>query len=339
MKYLVTGMTGFAAPHLANLLIDEGHDIYGLIRASNGREQHVRELMDDAHFARVRWLYADLTDLAGILKSFQENQFDGVFHLAAQSHPPTSFTNPLETFDANIMGSAHLIYAISNLQPKCRLMFCSTSEVYGNLASDMGMLKETLGLAPENPYGVSKATIDLYMQERTKHKFIDGFVTRAFSHTGPGRGRKFSISSDAYYLARMIVGLDKKRKLPVGNLETQRVVMDVRDCVRAYWLLMKKAPSGEVYNVGGIPEQLYKMGFFADKLIELSGLSGVEKVVDQELYRPIDIQVQIPDTSKLRTLTEWTLQIPIEKTLKDLLDYWLKKLSSGAGAPSTSPVA
>jgi GDP-D-mannose dehydratase len=197
MKYLVTGLTGFAAPHLANLLIDEGHEVVGLIRCSNGREESVRELMDDAHFSKITWVYCDLTDLAGMLKIFTDHQLDGVFHLAAQSHPPTSFTNPLETFDANIMGSANLIYAISTLQPKCRLMFCSTSEVYGNLASDVGILKETLGLLPANPYGVSKAAIDLYMQERTKNKYIDGFVTRAFSHTGPGRGRRFSISSDA----------------------------------------------------------------------------------------------------------------------------------------------
>lgn len=320
-------MTGFAAPHLANLLIDEGHEVYGLMRCSNGREEMVRELMDDAHFMKVKWLYADLTDLAGILKIFEEHTFDGVFHLAAQSHPPTSFSNPLETFDANIMGSAYLMYAIQKLQPMCRFMFCSTSEVYGNLASDVGILKETLGLLPANPYGVSKAAIDLYMQERTKNKFIDGFVTRAFSHTGPGRGRKFSISSDAYYLARMIVGIDSGRKLPVGNLETERVVMDVRDCVHAYWLLMQKAPSGEVYNVGGLPEQLYKMGVFTDKLIELSGLSGVEKTVDEKLYRPIDILVQIPDTTKLRTLTGWEPRYSLETTLKDLLDYWVKKLS------------
>ncbi len=320
-------MTGFAAPHLANLLIDEGHEVYGLMRCSNGREEHVRELMDDAHFTKVTWVYADLTDLAGIFRLFDEYQFDGVFHLAAQSHPPTSFTNPLETFDANIMGSAYLIEAIKTRQPKCRLMFCSTSEVYGNLASEVGMLKETLGLLPANPYGVSKAAIDLYMQERTTNKFIDGFVTRAFSHTGPGRGRKFSISSDAYYLARMMVGLDKKRTLPVGNLETERVVMDVRDCVKAYWLLMQKAPSGEVYNVGGIPEQLYKMGFFTDKLIELSGLTGVTKEVDPKLYRPIDIAVQIPDTSKLRQLTGWAPTYTIDQTLKDLLDYWVKKLT------------
>jgi nucleoside-diphosphate-sugar epimerase len=92
---------------------------------------------------------------------------------------------------------------------------------------------------------------------------------------------------------------------------------------------MQKAPSGEVYNVGGIPEQLYKMGYFTDKLIEISGLTGVEKVIDDKLYRPIDILVQIPDTTKLRTQTGWEPKIPIDQTLKDLLDWWIKKLKAG----------
>jgi len=332
MKYLITGITGFAAPHLANLLIDEGHEVAGLIRCSNGREEQVRELMDDAHFSKVQFLFCDLTDVDGMMRLFQEQKFDGVFHLAAQSHPPTSFTHPLETFEDNIMGSANLIQAIAVYQPQCRLMFCSTSEVYGNLASEVGMLKEDMKLAPSNPYGTSKAAIDLFMQERTTNKKIDGFVTRAFSHTGPGRGRRFSISSDAYYLARMMVGLEKGRTLPIGNLETQRVVMDVRDCVNAYWLLMQKAPSGEVYNVGGIPEQLCKMEVFTDTLIKLSGLTDVKKEIDPKLYRPIDIQVQIPDTTKLRTHTGWKPEIPLEKTLQDLLDYWVKKLTAGAKA-------
>jgi len=161
MKYLITGITGFAGPHLANLLIDEGHEVFGLIRASNGREEQVRELMDDAHYSKVSWIYGDLSQYDGILRVFRNQNFDGVFHLAAQSHPPTSFIDPLETFQANIMGTAHLIRAIELHQPECRFMFCSTSEVYGNLGRDIKILAEDLGLAPSNPYGVSKDAIAL----------------------------------------------------------------------------------------------------------------------------------------------------------------------------------
>jgi GDP-D-mannose dehydratase len=122
----------------------------------------------------------------------------GVFHLAAQSHPPTSLTNPLETFETNVTGSANLIQCITDFQPDCKLMFCSTSEVYGNVGQDGRKIKITDSIMPANPYGASKAAIDLYMQERMTNGKLKGFITRAFSHTGPRRGKNFSISSDAF---------------------------------------------------------------------------------------------------------------------------------------------
>ena len=112
----------------------------------------------------------------------------------------------------------------------------------------------------------------------------------------------------------------------MGNLETERVVIDVRDCVRAYYLLMQKFKNGEAYNVGGDSNNVYKMGYFTEKLIEISRLSNIKKVIDPGFYRKIDIQVQIPNTEKLRNLTGWKPEIPLDKTLNDLFNYWIKKL-------------
>ena len=326
MKYLITGMTGFAGPHLANLLVEEGHDVFGLIRGSNGRQNDLRDIITDSNFEKIKWLYGDLKDLDSMHQLFEKQQFDGVFHLAAQSHPPTSFSHPIGTFADNVMGSINMIESLRKLQKKCRFMFCSTSEVYGDTCKDLGILKESAPLAPSNPYGNSKAAIDFFVQERCHNGFLDGYITRAFSHTGPRRGYNFSISCDAYQLAQMKVGHTESRVLNVGNLKTKRVVIDVRDCVRAYYLLMKKAKSGEAYNVGG--SDVHEMGYYTDKLIEISGLEGVEKKVDPRFYRKIDIQVQVPDTQKLRDLTGWKPEITLDQTLKDLFDYWVKKLSN-----------
>lgn len=327
MKYLITGITGFAGPHLANLLTDEGHEVFGLIRGSNGRENDIRDIVDDKHFSQIKWLYADLKDFHSLNEVFKENKFDGVFHLAAQSHPPTSFKNPINTFADNIMGTANLMECIRLNQSGCKFMFCSTSEVYGDTGKDVGILSEECRIMPSNPYGISKAAIDLYVQERCKNGFLNGFITRAFSHTGPRRGNKFSISCDAYQLARIKLGLEEKKILKVGNLETKRVVIDVRDCVRAYYLLMQKFKNGEAYNVGGDSNNVYKMGYFTDQLIEISGLEGVKKEVDPRFYRKIDIHVQIPDTKKIRELTGWEPEIPLKKTLQDLFQYWINKIS------------
>ncbi len=326
MKYLITGITGFAGPHLANLLYEENHKVYGLIRRSNGMETDIKDVVYDKSYENITFLYADLTDRFSVLDLLKNNQFDGIFHLAAQSNPPTSFTDPIGTFNVNIMGTAYIIEGIMKYQPECRIMFCSTSEVYGNLGKDQRMLKETDKLEPSNPYGVSKASIDLYMQERMNNGFTDGFITRAFSHTGPRRGKNFSISSDAYQIARMIKGYQSKILL-IGNLETVRVVMDVRDTVKAYYLLMiNKNSKGNIYNVcGNIPR---KMGYFTDKLIEISGLKGIEKTIDPNLFRKIDIQYQHGDSTKLSELTGWEPKYNIETTLSDLLEYWKNKITN-----------
>lgn len=318
MKYLITGITGFAGPHLANLLIKEGHELYGLIRASNGRETDILDVVEREDFLKIKFIYGDLTDRNSITNVIKNNRVDGVFHLAAQSHPPTSFKDPIGTFNTNVMGTVYLIEAILEHQPECKLMFCSTSEVYGNEGKDKHLILESDKLLPSNPYGNSKASIDLYMQERFINAGLNGFITRAFSHTGPRRGKTFSISSDAFQLAAPNIDT-----LQIGNLETIRVVMDVRDTVKAYYMLMlNKNSNGKVFNVCGDTPR--KMEFFTDMLIDLSN-AKVKKVINPNYYRKIDIAYQHGDCKKLKELTGWSTTIPIEQTLNDLLAYWRTK--------------
>ena len=325
MNFLVTGITGFVGPHLANLLLSEGHDVCGLVRASNGREHDIRDVVPDEMFNKVRFLYGDITDGPGMARLFQEHAFDGVFHLAAQSHPPTSFKDPEGTFVTNVNGTVNIAGAIARHQTNCRLMFCSTSEVYGNVPEEAGLITEEFPIAPVNPYGVSKAAADLYVRERARSTGVPFFVTRAFSHTGPRRGSPFSISSDALQIAQILRGL-KEPIIRVGTLSSRRAVMDVRDCVRAYYRLMLQFKPGEAYNVGG--DELFSMGDLLGAMLRLSGLEGrVELQVDPALVRPIDIPVQRPDSQKCRQVTGWKPEIPIETTLRDLLSYWNSKLS------------
>lgn len=326
MKYFVTGITGFAGPHLARLLLTEGHTVYALVRESNGREMDLLDVLTAQELDQITFFYGDLVEYHSLVRIFSAEQYHGVFHLAAQSHPPTSFVDPVGTFASNVQGSANLIDVIQRYQKDCSLMFCSTSEVYGDTGKTLGVLREDHALKPCNPYATSKAAIDLHMWERCRNGFLKGFTTRAFSHTGPRRGKKFSISWDAYCLAMMATGKQKDRVLPVGNLETRRIVIDVRDTVRAYYLLMQNYENGEAYNVCGEEKSVHKMQYFTDTLIELSGLKGVEKKVSDKLYRPIDIQVQVGDTSKIRSKTGWKPEIPIEKTLTDLYQYWVAKI-------------
>jgi|TARA_R110000751_G_scaffold236351_3_gene337612 GDP-mannose 4,6-dehydratase len=326
MKYLITGITGFAGPHLAQLLLRHGHEVHGIVRTPNGRQNDLLDIVSPEELSRLNFHHLDLKHFYGINKLLQKEKFDGVFHLAAQSHPPTSFIDPILTFDENVTGSINLITSLEKSNTK--FMFCSTSEVYGDSCKHTGVLTTKDPLSPSNPYGASKAAIDLYMQERMRNGFLKGFVTRAFSHTGPRRGFNFSISSDAYQIAKMKLGLQSKT-LQVGNLETERVVIDVRDCVNAYYLLMQSdEATGHVFNVCG--EDVRKMQHFTDLLIHSAGFAPheVAQEINPDFYRPIDIDIQIGDCSQLYSLTGWKPKIPIETTISDLLTYWIKKLST-----------
>ena len=325
MKFLITGITGFAGPHLANLLHKEGHEIFGLIRRTNGMESDIHDVVPDDVYESLTFVYGDLTNYRSLRTVFEKEQFDGVFHLAAQSHPPTSFIDPIGTMDTNVMGSANLIQVIQDHQDNCKLMFCSTSEVYGNVGQDGRKIHWEDTILPANPYGASKAATDVYLQERMQNGFIKGFITRAFSHTGPRRGRIFSISSDAYQIARMMKGLQEPI-LKIGNLNTTRVVMDVRDTVRAYYLAMIHPDvTNHVFNICGDTPR--KMQFFTDKLIELSGLKNVEQRIHEPFWRPHEIYYQHGDSTNHSELTEFKEEYDIETTLNDLLMYWVEKFN------------
>jgi len=324
MKYLITGITGFLGPHLANKLLKEKHEVYGLVRINNGRENDIRDIVPDELYNQIIFVYGDLTDYRMMDKIFSDYKFDGVFHLAAQSHPPTSFIDPIKTWEWNVMGTINLMTALSDRQPTCKFVFCSTVEVYGNEGIDGRKINETNTLLPANPYGASKAAIDLFLQERMKNNQMNCVIVRPFCFTGPRRGSKFSISSDAIQIARMMLGKQEK-VLKIGNLDTVRIVADVRDIANAFYLVMiNEKSTGQIYNVcAGNP---HKIRYYKEILIKLSGLENVEEVIEPKFWRPIDIQYQDGDSTKIEKELGWKPEYTIEDTLTDLLNYWVNKL-------------
>lgn len=325
MKFLITGITGFLGPHLAKILVENNHEVYGLVRINMGRENDIRDILSDDIFSKIKFVYSDLCNYRTLRNIFETYIFDGVFHLAAQTHPPTSFTDPIGTWNWNVMGSINLLTCIKDLQPTLKFIFCSTVEVYGNLGIDERKLNENDKLLPANPYGASKAAIDLYIQERMENKQMNAVVVRPFCFTGPRRGSTFSISSDAIQIAKMILGKQEKI-LKIGNLDTSRAVTDVRDVANAFYLIMlSDKTSGHVINICG--GETYKMKFFTETLIKLSKLTDIKMEIDDKLWRPIDIQYQDGDSTKLIELVGWVPKYTIENTLNDLLQYWIKKIT------------
>ncbi len=329
MKFLVTGATGFAGPHTINTIMQDGHEVVAMARDMS-KCAGIVDAVGEENLEKIEFVYGDLAQLDSLTKIFDEHIFDGVFHIGAFAHPGDSFQTPLLANQTNILGMAHICDQIIEKMPECVLMNCSTPEVYGICPADRKITEDT-PLRPNNPYGVSKAGADMYMIERTQTAGLKGFVTRAFSHTGPRRRSNYSISSDAIQIARILRG-EQEPVIKIGNMAAQRIVADVRDIGEVYYLLMLEymkgnIASGEVFHIAG--NDLHTIQHYLDLMLDMSGLAGkVDLEIEPKFLRKVEIPVQIPDDSKVRKLLGWSPKYPIEQTLKDLINYWLKELDS-----------
>jgi len=266
--------------------------------------------------------HADLRDLTSLILLFKKIQPDRIFHLAAQSYVTTSFSAPSETLTTNIIGTTNLLDAvrITGIDPLIHI--CSSSEVYGQVTEDEVPINESNTFRPASPYAVSKVGEDMIALQYFLSYGIKTIRTRMFTHTGPRRGDVFVTSAFSKQIAEIEAGI-RKNPMKVGNLDSVRTFADVRDAVRAYWLLLEKCPPGEVYNIDG--NRTMTIGEMLDILKGMAACR-IEHEVDKSLLRPSDVTLQIPDISKFQAATGWKPEIPLEKTLIDLLDYHRQKI-------------
>ena len=318
MRVLITGITGFAGSHLAEYILTNHADavVFGTVRWRS-RMDNIAQIQD-----KVRLIEADLKDMVSLRAVLAESKPDRIFHLAAQSFVPTSWTCPSETFATNAIGEINLFEAVRALDLKPRIQVAGSSEEYGQVFSDEIPMKETNPLRPLSPYAVSKVAQDLLAFQYYKSYGLRTVRTRGFNHTGPRRGDVFVTSS----FAKQIAEIEKKKRPPiisVGNLEAKRDFTDVRDMVRAYWLALEKGVEGEVYNIGR--GQAFSMQEVLDLLMSLSR-AKMEVKVDPARLRPSDVPVLLSDSTKFVSLTGWRPMIPFKQTIVDLLNYWRERV-------------
>lgn len=318
MKILITGITGFVGSHLAEYILGlkEGHSVYGICRWRSPRDNLGKI------YNKVTLLEADLSDMSAIIRHLSDIKPEIIFHLAAQSYVMTSFDSPIHTLMTNAVGTMNLLEAVrlADLDPVVHV--CSSSEVYGQVKKEDTPIKEDCPFRPASPYAVSKVAEDMIALQYWLSYKIRTIRTRMFTHTGPRRGDVFAMSFFAKQIASAELGLGEPVVL-VGNLKSVRTFCDVRDAVKAYWLLVNKCRPGEVYNIGG--RQTKTIGEALDTLLSFS-TKKFEIKVDPKLLRPSDVTLQIPCIDKFNAETGWEPKIPLEKTLEDLLQYWRDEL-------------
>jgi GDP-mannose 4,6-dehydratase len=327
-RVLITGITGMVGSHLADYLLENTDwDIYGMCRWRSPLD-NVEHLLDRVNKKdRLFFLEGDLLDSCSLLKAFEKASPEYVFHLAAQSYPQSSFISPIQTLDTNILGTLRLLEVINNYHGYPVVHICASSEVYGRVPKEKLPIDENCSFHPASPYAISKIGTDLIGRFYAEAYRMITVTTRMFTHTGPRRGDVFAESTFAKQIAMIEQGLIPS-VIKVGNLHSLRTWSDVRDAVRAYYMLVTIDPQpGEVYNIGGTYS--CTVGDMLDYLISLSTVKNIKVERETERIRVLDADLQVPNTEKFTKHTGWKPEIPFEQTMQDLLDYWREKVKRG----------
>jgi GDP-4-dehydro-6-deoxy-D-mannose reductase len=315
-RVFLTGVTGFAGSHLAESLLADGCNVYGLVHPSSGHLPHP----DHEKFTPV---VGDLTDIDGLKAAFGEAEPEIVYHLGGISSPAQSWIHPAMTLAINAGGTANILEA-AQVTSKPKVIVVTSALLYGSLKdSDLPVNEETPP-SPSHPYAVSKWTAGVLTKLYWKRYSLPVIEARPFNHIGPRQARGFVVPDFASQLAKIKSG-KMDPVLKVGNLQAARDFTDVRDITRAYRLLADKGVAGEPYLIcSGAPISIQLL---VDKLINISGIE-VEIVKDPERYRPLETPVIFGSNAKINKDTGWLPTISLEKSLTDAFSEWWERYLS-----------
>jgi len=318
MRVLITGITGFAGSHLAEFIHNDYPDveIFGIMRWRS-RTENIEAIRD-----KVEILECDLRDGPSVLSCLRHSKPDRIFHLAAQSFVPTSWNAPAESLQTNILGELNIFEGVRELSLDPRIQLACSSEEYGLVHPDETPIKEENPLRPLSPYAVSKVAQDFLGYQYYKSYGMWIIRTRGFNHEGPRRGHVFVCSSFAKQLAEIEKGI-REPVIMVGNVDARRDFTDVRDMVRAYWLILEHGTPGDVYNLCSGKD--YAISTVLDMLKAMAKVP-FEIKVDESRLRPSDVPLLLGDNTKFQKVTGWEPHIPFEKTLEDTLQYWRERV-------------
>ncbi len=323
MRVLITGITGMAGSHLADYLLarPESLEVHGTFRWRS-RMENVAHLQ-----GKVNLIQCELTDFSNTVRALEISRPDFIFHLAAQSYVLASWSSPTATMLENPRMQINLFEAMIQLGIDCPIQVALSSEEYGMVYADEVPINEDNPLRPLSPYAVSKVTQDMMAYQYHMSHGLKTIRTRTFNHEGPRRGDVFVTSSFAKQIAEIEAGYQEP-VINVGNLDAKRDWSDVRDVVRAYWLAVNKCTPGDVYVIAS--GRCHTVRQMLDMLLDLSTVK-VEVRTDPARMRPSDVMVLHGDPSKFEAQTGWKAEIPLERTLCDLLDHWREEVRNRNG--------
>jgi len=290
VRVLVTGSNGFVGPWLVAHLREHGDEVLELEST------------------------LDVTDAGGLGDALHLLQPEAIYHLAARSSVARSWDDASGTFAVNALGTLNLCVAATGLEPRPKVLLVSSAEVYGSVAPERMPVREDQPFAPATPYAASKVAAEMVGLQAWLGRGLEVVRARAFNHSGPGQPTGFVIPDLADQVVRAARGeLDR---IATGNLDVSRDITDVRDVVRAYRMLMLAGRPGEAYNVCRGEAVVV-----SELLRDMMRMAGADVPVwaDPARSRPADVPKHVGDPSKLKALVGWRPEVPLERTLRDVL--------------------
>ena len=314
-RALITGVTGQDGSYLAELLLDKGYDVWGVVRRSSSENyERIEHLRDRLHFVQ-----ADLLDQPSLTQALLESEPEEVYNLAAQSFVPTSWTQPVLTAEFTAVGVTRLLEAVKQVDPKIRFYQASSSEMFGKVLEVPQT--ENTPFYPRSPYGVAKVYghyITVNYRESYGMHCSSGIL---FNHESPRRGLEFVTRKVTDAVARIKLGL--ATELPMGNLDAKRDWGFAGDYVEAMWMMLQQ-PEGDDYVVATGETHT------VERLVEVAfshvGLSWKDHVtLDERFVRPAEVDLLIGDPAKAKAKLGWEPKVGFEQLVQMMVDSDLER--------------
>jgi len=315
MRGLITGITGQDGSYSAELLLEKGYEVYGMVRrASTENFERINHIRD-----KITLVQADLLDQLSVINIIEEIKPDEVYNLAAQSFVPTSWTQPVLTGEFNALGVTKVLEAIRLVDPKIRFYQASSSEMFGKVR-EVPQTEKT-PFYPRSPYGVAKVYAHWITVNYRESYGIHASSGILFNHESPRRGKEFVTRKVTDAVARIKAGLADK--LYLGNLEAKRDWGYAGDYVKAMWLMLQQKEPADYVIATGVNHSVKELVQIA---FERAGLNWKKYVkVDPKLVRPAEVDVLLGDSSLARKNLGWKPEVEFEELIKMMVDADLKR--------------
>jgi GDPmannose 4,6-dehydratase len=318
-KALITGINGQDGSYLAELLLDKGYEVWGTVKRNSVSETQSTRIEHIRSSDNLNLEYADLTDMASLVRVLQKIQPDEIYNLAAQSHVRVSFDQPIYTANATGLGTLNLLEAIRMVSPNSKVYQASSSEMFGNNIDEDGYQRETTPLNPVSPYGCAKVfSYNITRNYRNSYdmKIWNGIL---FNHESPRRGTNFVTNKVVKAAVRIMLNLQDK--LHLGNLDATRDWGHAKDYVEAMWLMLQSDTPDDYVCATGISHSVKELCEYTFNYLGLDYKDFV--VIDGKHFRPEELRDLKGDSSKLRKELNWEPKYTFEMMIGEMIEYWL----------------